>query len=287
MVNHTHRYVSIDDVYRTSGIRSDVVSRPDVEDHIERAEVFVCRLTKNIYYNHNLEDESVTSATDNTLTSTGSTWGVNQWSGQYVYLTSGTGSRQFRKIISNTADTLTINRDWHVNPDATSSFSIFYVPKSFNPFVDATLDDAYDGNGNKWMYLPKYPLVQLEYLEIADVEVNVNTVYKYKKSGKIELSSDSEQQVFQKTYPQQVQMKYWYGVDDLTDDVKRLVELKAALGILSQQMGGTFDVPSTFSLPDLNVSIGQAYINIKGTVDVLQKEYDDLVTKIRIYPVFG
>jgi hypothetical protein len=37
-------------------------------------------------------------------------------------------------------------------------------------------------------------------------------------------------------------------------------------------MGGTFDDLSTFSLPQFSGSIGQAYVNIKGTVDVLNKE---------------
>lgn len=286
MVLNTHRYVSINDVYRTSGIRDEVVSRDDVEDHIKRAEVFVCRLTKNIYYNHNLTNVAVTSATDNTLTG-GFNWGVNQWKGQYIKLISGTGKGQYRRINANTPDTLTVDRNWDVNPDSTSSFNIFYVPDSFNPYIEATDEDAYDGNGNRWMYLPRYPVNKVEYLKIEDVEVTPSTLHIYKQQGKIELSRESQRQTFLRSYPQQVWIKYWYGVDDLTEDVRRLTELRAALQILAQQMGGTFDVPSTFSLPDLNVSIGQAYINIKGTIDVLQKEYDELVTKIRIYPVFG
>lgn len=286
MVKDTHRYINIDDVYRTSGISEAEITRQDVEDHIERAEVYACRLTKNIYYKYNLEDESVASATTNTITISGS-WKTNEWKNQYIKITSGTGSGQYRKILSNNASSLTTSSNWDVVPDATSSFSIFYVPKSFNPYKDFTGDDSIDGNGKKWMFLSYYPVNKVDELTINDVSVTPSTLYLYKNEGKIELSNNSEYTTFLRTYPKQVEIKYWYGVPSLTDDVKRLVELKAALAVLQQQMGGTFNVPSTFSLPDLNVSIGQAYINIKGTVDVLQRELDDLITRIRIYPVFA
>lgn len=281
-------YVSVPDVLRTAGITVSEVSDANVEKHIERAEAFVCRLTKNIYYKYNLEDEAVDSVSinDNDIIAD-TTWTVNNWENQYVTITSGTGKGQHRKILSNTATTLTIDRDWDTNPDLTSSFSIFYVPLSFNPYKDLTSDDALTGNGRKHLMLPYYPLNELETLTIADVTVTISSVYKYKAIGKIELSSDSEYQIFSATYPQQVELKYWYGVPNITDDVKRLTEIRAALAVLQQQMGGTFDVPSTFSLPDLSVSIGQAYVNIKGTVDVLTKEYEELKKTIRIYPVFA
>jgi hypothetical protein len=281
-------YVDVDDVYRTSGLRDEVISREDVQRQIERAEVFTCRFTKNIYYKHNLEDEAVTTVSNNDNDLIASTeWLVDEWKNQYVVITSGTGKGQHRKILSNTATTLVVNRDWEINPDLTSSFSIFYVPPSFNPYKDLTGDDSLTGNGRKDLVLPFYPLNELESLEIADVEVSISSVYKHKPIGKIELSTSSEYQIFSATYPQQVKIKYWYGVPSITDDVKRFTEIRAALAILQQQMGGTFDVPSTFSLPDLNVSIGQAYVNIRGTVDVLQKEYDELKKNIRVYPVFA
>ena len=287
MVKDTHRYINIDDVYRTSGIRADVISRQDVEDHIERAEVFACRLTKNIYYKYNLENENVATATNNTITINDGKWSINAWKNQYVTITSGTGSGQYRKILQNNSSSLTTNDDWDIVPDATSSFSIFYVPKSFNPYKDFTDKKGLDGNGKKHMFLPYYPVNKIDYLNINDVDVDPETLYLYESEGKVELSHNSAVTTFLRTYPKQVKISFWYGVPEITDDVKRLVELKAALAVLQQQMGGTFDVPSTFSLPDLSVSIGQAYINIKGTVDVLQKEYDDLVQRIRIYPVFA
>lgn len=286
MVNDIYRYVSVDDVYRTAGITQEVVSRYDVERHIERAESFICRLTKNIYYHYNLEDRDIQSATDNTITIDEDDFLVNEWKGQFLHITSGTGSGQYRKIVSNDNNTIVLDRDFVTTPDATSSFSIFYIPNGFKPYVDYTADGI-DGNNKNYMFLPKFPIRSLEYLKIDNTEISVNTLNIYRNEGKIVLSSDSELQTFLKTRPQLIKVKFWHGVDDLPEDVRRLVEVKSALQLLSQQMGGTFDVPSTFSLPDLNVSIGQAYVNIKGAVDVLQKEYNELVSKVRIYPVFA
>lgn len=288
-MNQKYRYVDVDDVYRTSGLRKegenreDIISRDDVEANVERAEAFVCRLTKNIYYKYNLKNQGVTSATSDTILSSGANWITNEWSGQFLFITSGTGSGQYRQITSNTNDTITVNKDFLVEPDATSAFHIFYVPSSFSPYEELVVN----GNNRRDILLPKAPLNALEYVEIDNTVVDPDTVFVYEDEGKIELSPDSEMQVFLKTRPKLVKINYWYGVPDLSSDVKRLVELKAALGVLSSQMGGTFDVPSTFSLPDLSVSIGQAYINIKGTVDVLQKEYDELLTKVRVYAVFA
>jgi hypothetical protein len=284
MIN-TYRYVSVEDVYRTSGLREAVIGRYDVERQVERAEVFVCRYTKNIYYKYNLEDEPVDAATDNTVTVATEKWAVNDWKDQYITITSGTGSGQYRKIISNTKDTLTLDRDFDENPDATSSFSIFYVPKAFSPYQDKTDVDALNGSREQFYYLPFYPVTNIESLEVDDVVVDPADLYIFKQTGKIGFRDTASVSRFGGDKPMCIEIKYWYGVPVMTDDVKRLIELKASIQILGQQMGGTFDVPSTFSLPDLNVSIGQAYINIRGTIDVLQREYDELLKTVKIYPV--
>ncbi len=67
----------------------------------------------------------VTSATK-TLTASAPGWTVDEWQGFYVRITAGLGKGQVRVVISNTADTLTVSRDWSdlQAPDATSTFSI-------------------------------------------------------------------------------------------------------------------------------------------------------------------
>jgi hypothetical protein len=52
-------------------------------------------------------------------------------------------------------------------------------------------------------------------------------------------------------------------------------------------MGGTFDDPSSVSLPDMTVSVGQAYINIRSSLETLKEEYNELLKTIKVYPVFA
>jgi 3-oxoacyl-[acyl-carrier-protein] synthase II len=59
----------------------------------------------------------------------------------------------------------------------------------------------------------------------------------------------------------------------------------AAMQALEQQIGGTYDDPSSINLPEMSLTIGQAYINIRGALSALREEYDMLLTKyIKIYP---
>jgi len=65
---------------------------------------------------------SVSSATSNTLTASSPGWSTDEWKGYTVWVdddfSTATGS-QFRYILSNTADTLTIAGTWSTTPDAT------------------------------------------------------------------------------------------------------------------------------------------------------------------------
>jgi hypothetical protein len=51
-------------------------------------------------------------------------WIINEFVGQYVTLTGGTGSGQSRRITSNTATTLTVSPAFSTTPDSTSDFEI-------------------------------------------------------------------------------------------------------------------------------------------------------------------
>ena len=278
-------YCTTSDVYRTSGITSTEISTSDVSNQILEAETFVCRLTKNIYWKINLDKQTATSGAASTITVATSSWTVNDYADQYVWIYAGTGIGQLRKIDSNDATTLTVDRAWTTNPDNTSKFKVFYVPSDFDPYKDEHLD----GNGQKYMYLPYYPVKVIEGLAIGYTPTTVTTsyVYLYEKTGKIQLGPNAQVGYFSRAYPQEVDIQYWYGVDHLPYDIKRLVEVRASINILVQQMGGTFDDPSTVGLPEFNISIGQAYINIEGTVRRLQEEYNQLLQTVKIWPVFG
>jgi len=49
---------------------------------------------------------------------------ANQYTGLLVRITAGAGQRQERTISSNTSDVLTINGEWDVEPDSTSTFAV-------------------------------------------------------------------------------------------------------------------------------------------------------------------
>lgn len=68
--------------------------------------------------------DNATSATSTTITDTGEAWLPNEYSGQVVVLTSGTGSGQTRRVVSNTTDTLTVSPAWSTTPDTTTDFKI-------------------------------------------------------------------------------------------------------------------------------------------------------------------
>lgn len=70
---------------------------------------------------------TATGGTATELIDTTQNWIVNQFVGMKVRIIDGTGVNQFRVIISNTIDTLTISTgltDWQVIPDDTSEYTI-------------------------------------------------------------------------------------------------------------------------------------------------------------------
>lgn len=67
---------------------------------------------------------TATSSTNTTLVDSGSGWDVNDYQLNVVRITAGTGVGQVRVVMSNTSDTLTVNRAWDTNPSTDSTFSV-------------------------------------------------------------------------------------------------------------------------------------------------------------------
>lgn len=59
-----------------------------------------------------------------TLQDTTKNWTINKWAGYYVRIFSGTGEDQFRKITSNTSNTLTVPTWTTITPDETTKYFI-------------------------------------------------------------------------------------------------------------------------------------------------------------------
>lgn len=69
---------------------------------------------------------TATAGGNATLTDTGQSgnWTTDEYEGEVVFIKSGTGVGQMRRIASNTTTVLTLERNWDTNPDATSVYSI-------------------------------------------------------------------------------------------------------------------------------------------------------------------
>ena len=123
------------------------------------------------------------------------------------------------------------------------------------------------------MQLEKCPVIQVNTLTIDGVSVDPSNIQIYKESGLIKLKNTSSVGEF--TYGEEtIEINYYwgeipeyqYGEFDIPIEIKTYCALVTAVAALVTQMGGTFDDLSTFSIPNVSGTVGQAYINIEGTV---------------------
>jgi len=269
-------YCSAADIYAATKLSSTVVPEASVIAFISAAERFVDLKTFTTYHAEEVsglaESSDATSVTDDDAA-----WDVNAYANMYVWIYGGTGATQFRKILSNTADTLTVDTAWSTNPDNTSTYRIVYTAS--NPNVSELID----GTGNSTLFLDNYPLLNVQSLSITDINITVSSLYTYERLGKIMLSKTSEVRYFYAYEPQLVDLNFWYGVYPLPAEVKRFTIVQASLSTLAAQIGGTYATPSTYTLPEVSLSIGQAYVNIRETFNSLLKEAQALEVILQKY----
>lgn len=88
-----------------------------------------------------LDTGTATDGSSLTLTCAGKSWGVNEFADKTVIIVSGTGAGYTRRIISNTAEVLTIGTIWDVTPNPTSIFYI--VDEAYRCAAASTFKFAY------------------------------------------------------------------------------------------------------------------------------------------------
>jgi hypothetical protein len=71
-----------------------------------------------------LNTGTASSGTSTTLVDTGIGWTADAYVMNLLHITGGTGSGQYRTILDNTTDTLTVTRAFDTNPDGTSTYEI-------------------------------------------------------------------------------------------------------------------------------------------------------------------
>lgn len=275
-------YCSTTEVYAVAGITSAEVSAADVTMHIKVAEKYVDRITGTTWW-HTESSGTATAATATTLTDSGKTWTASAYIYDYVYIVSGTGAGQMRQITANTTTQLTV-ATWTVTPDVTSVYAIIHT--GTNPIKTDTFSS--DGYQPSAYWVTKYPIVETVSISIDAVSQTVADVWVDEDEGKITLGNGNATNRWSAKVQGNV-VAYYFGVYETPFDelVSKLTANVAATYVLSQQMGGTFDAPSTFSLPEGSVSVGQAYINIKGTLEELRKTITILEGVVRKYPYLG
>ena len=74
-----------------------------------------------------------TKASGNTLTDTTQNWEAGDLKNRLVLISAGRGFGQYRWVVDNTEDTLTLNRPWRVAPDADSEYTMgtFHVESAY------------------------------------------------------------------------------------------------------------------------------------------------------------
>jgi hypothetical protein len=82
---------------------------------------------------------TASSGTSTTLVDSGIGWTANAYSNKIIKLTAGTGAGQYRSIMSNTTDTVTVDREWDTNPSGTTQYEIYDALARTGAVTDLTM----------------------------------------------------------------------------------------------------------------------------------------------------
>lgn len=103
------------------------------------------QLLRAYYVTTTTTSGTATAGGNTSLTDGGKTWTVNDYVGDFLVITAGTGVNQVRRITSNTATALTV-ATWTDNPSTDSTYTIYEGRLDYSPLVFAGEDfDVHDG----------------------------------------------------------------------------------------------------------------------------------------------
>ena len=103
----------------TDGPSNNIVANNRVRHIIEEG-IMMEETVANAY----VAGGTATSGSSRTLNMASAGWKAEKLNNREVLLVAGKGAGQWRKIASSTADTLTVDKDWTVQPDATTMFTV-------------------------------------------------------------------------------------------------------------------------------------------------------------------
>jgi hypothetical protein len=103
------------------------------------------QLLRAYYVTSTVDSGTATAGGATSLTDTGKAWTVNDYVGDFLAITAGTGENQVRRITSNTATALTV-ATWTSNPSTDSTYTIYEGRIHNSPLIFAGDDfDVHDG----------------------------------------------------------------------------------------------------------------------------------------------
>ena len=178
-------------------------------------------------------------------------------------------------------------------PDTTIGYHITSAQAAIERYLHTKLEptavtETLYGTNDVHLILSNIPVISpITSLTIDDTSITPSEVYVNEDRGMLILKDNAEESSFKNTknYPLiEVTYNYGYATGECPQEYKNLVVMLASIMTLATQTGGTFDDPSTISLPSFSYSIGQAYVNIKGAIDNMLVSYKEMLKSVKPKP---
>lgn len=133
--------------------------------------------------------------------------------------------------------------------------------------------------GKEW--IDADPFLTITSIDIEEVSVTPSEVFVDPPSGEIILKDTAEVLFFASTKPQQNVIVYVYGHTAVPRIINQLTAMIAAIGALVEQIGGTFDDVTSYSMPEFSASKGEPFTNIRETIVRLDTRINSILAEVR------
>ncbi len=143
--------------------------------------------------------------------------------------------------------------------------------------------ETYYGDETNVLMLDNYPVLSLDSLTIDGDSVTTSDVDVDLVTGRCVLSTNAEVTKFKMSSDDKrnISVTYTWGDNTVPREIRRFTECIAAINILAQQTGGTYNDITSFSIGGYTASLGEPYTNIRQTVSYLNKEINRLMDNIK------
>ena len=145
--------------------------------------------------------------------------------------------------------------------------------------------DVMDGTGTDTLFLNQFPktfqdalpVLTLNSLTIDGTSITVGEVHVYPERGELVLKDTAEETRFTATKRRQITVDFDYGSATVPRNIRSITAIVAAIHALTQQIGGTFDDVTSYSLPEFTASKGEPFTNIRETITRLNDRLNKLL----------